>query len=399
MNRANSIPAGPEELTAERITAMLRDSNCLQTSTVTGFETEILGEGQGFLGTIVRLKLNYDSTEVTAPASLIVKFPIRLDQNRGLAESVGLYEREIRFYRELADKTNVCKPEHYYSAMDSNPLLEKTDQIETFFNRIPAWLIRLTLPFLSRLNSRSKRRYMLLIEDLSPAIPGNQVNGCTFDVAEILVRDLAIMHAGWWQNPDLDEIKWLTRVNYLAPFMQKLLKQESAGFMADLSTEMPVVLQLVPWLNDHIIELVDRLSEPPITLLHGDYRLDNMCLLGEGADVKMTLFDWQTMILGRGPFDLAYFITGNLPVEEAYLVESQLVRTYHNTLLDTGVKGYDYDTCMRDYELSKLVLFYRMSAVDSDLIDLGNERGAELMEVWMKRITSLIPQNWESLLD
>lgn len=399
MIESDTIPTGIAELTTEHVTDMLRESNRLQESIVTGFETEILGEGEGFLGTIVRLRLVYDREEATAPASLIVKFPIGLDQNRGMAESIGLYEREIRFYRELADKTNVCKPEHYYSAMDSNPMLEKTDQIEPVLNRLPAWLIRLSIPLLTRFSSRSKRRYLLLLEDLSPALPGNQVNGCTFDVAEVIVRDLAIMHAGWWQSSELDEIKWLTRVNYLAPFMQKFIKKESEAFMADLSPEMPLVLELIPWLDDHIIELVDRLSEPPITLLHGDYRLDNMCLSGDGADVKMTLFDWQTMILGRGPFDLAYFITGNLAAEEASKAESRLVSTYHATLLNNGVKGYDWDQCMSDYKISKLVFFYRMSAINSDLINLGNERGAELIDVWMARLKSLIPSDWESLLN
>jgi len=399
VEQSNHIPAGPEDLTPERLTEMLRVSDRLRTSKVTGVETEILGEGEGFLGTIVRHKLSYDHEEATAPASLIAKFPISLDLNRGLAESVGVYEREIRFYRDLAAKTKVRKPELYYSAMDSNPMLEKTDQIERLLNPIPAWLIKLVLPLLTKFNSRSKRRYVLLMEDLSPAMPGNQVKGCGFDVAKVIVRELAIMHSGWWQSPELDEIKWLTRINYLAPFMHKIIKGETDSFIAALSAEMPVAAELIPSISDHIIELVDRLSEPPITLLHGDYRLDNMCLSGNGSDVKMTLFDWQTMILGRGPFDLAYFITGNLPTEEALKVESQLVRVYHSTLLENGVKGYDYDTCMTDYELSKLGFLYRMMAINIDLIDLGDGRGADLIEVWMSRLLALIPQDWERLLD
>ena len=381
---------------------MLRESGRLQTSKVTGLETEIIGEGEGFMGTIVRLRPSYDREEGTAPRTLIGKFPISLDKNRGLAEGVGLYEREIRFYRDLAAKTEVRTPGLYYSAFDANPTLEKANQIEPYLNRVPVWLFRLLLPLLTRFNSHSKRRYILLLEDLAPAITGNQVTGCNADVAEALVRNLAVMHAGWWQNHQLNEIAWLTRVNYLAPLIHKMIMREADGFAAGLRSEMPIVVELIPWLNDHLLELVNRLSEPPLTLLHGDYRLDNMGLLGSGADVKMTLFDWQTMALGRGPLDLAYFISGNLHREAARKAESQLVRAYHTTLLDHGVKGYDAEQCMCDYEISKLYIFYRMMAIDSDLrdlIDFGNERGPELLEIWMDRLKALIPQEWEKLLD
>lgn len=402
MTKPNPIPAGPDELTPERMTLMLRESGRLRASKVTGLETEIIGEGEGFMGTIVRLGLSYDREEANAPGTLIGKFPIGSDKNRGLAEGAGLYEREIRFYRDLAAKTDIAKPDLYYSAMDPNPMLEKGIQLERLVNRAPVWLLRLLLPLFTRLSSRSKRRYILLMEDLSPAIPGDQVTGCSADVAEVIVRNLAIMHAGWWASPELDEIKWLTRVNFLAPLAHKFIKREADRFMAGANSETPGIMELVPWLNDHIIELVNRLSEPPITLLHGDYRLDNMCLSGSGTDVNVTLFDWQTMILGRGPLDLAYFITGNLPTEEALKVESQLVRAYHTTLLNNGVKGYDDEKCMCDYEISKLILFYRMMALDSDLsdlIDFGKGRGPELLDVWMERLTSLIPQDWERLLD
>jgi len=172
--------------------------------------------------------------------------------------------------------------------------------------------------------------------------------------------------------------------------------------MAEFSPEMPILRDLIPWLNDHIVELTNRLAEPPITLLHGDYRLDNMCVLESGTDVNVTLFDWQSIQIGRGVFDLAYFITGNLPREDALHVERELVRIYHTTLQDEGVEGYDDEICMRDYDISKLVLFYRMIVLSTDigkLLDLGNDRGSELRAVWLERLRSLIPRNWKSLLN
>jgi len=381
---------------------MLRASGLLDSASVTGIAAETIGEGEGFLGTIVRIRLSYDRKEAAAPKTVIAKFPIGLDGNRGLAEGAGVYEREIRFYRDLADRTNISKPLHYYSAMDANPMLERADQLEPLANLIPAWLIRLMLPLTTRFNSRSKRRYLLLMEDLSPAVPGNQVAGCRLSVAKAIVRNLAVMHAGWWDDPELYDIKWIARVNYAARLVRKVLKREANSYMAEFSPEMPILRDLIPWLNDHIVELTNRLAEPPITLLHGDYRLDNMCVLESGTDVNVTLFDWQSIQIGRGVFDLAYFITGNLPREDALHVERELVRIYHTTLQDEGVEGYDDEICMRDYDISKLVLFYRMIVLSTDigkLLDLGNDRGSELRAVWLERLRSLIPRNWKSLLN
>ena len=399
MARTNPIPAGPEELTPDGITAMLRDSAVLRDSNVTGFDTEILGEGEGFLGTIVRLRLRYDREEPDAPATLIGKFPTALDQNRGLAQAAGLYEREIRFYRQLADALEMRTPRLYYSAMDSNPALENADRVERVLNRIPAWLVLKALPLFARIGSRSKRRYVLLLEDLAPARTGDQVTGCGGEVAEVIVRDLAAMHAGWWASPELDELKWIARANTLAPFAHRLVMRAMPAFVEEFGSKLPVVHELTPWLREHGIELMNRLAEPPITLLHGDYRLDNMCLLGEGNEVRVTVFDWQTIMLGRGPFDLAYFITGNLPVEEAADAEPRLLRAYYDSLVASGVYGYDYSQCLRDYEIAKLGMFYRMMAANADLIDLGNERGPELMDTWLERLGALIPRNWERLLD
>ena len=87
-----AIPAGPEELTAPWLSHALGGD-------VRSFTTEILGEGEGFVGTIARIRLEANGE---APRSAIAKFPISVDQNRALGEQLGAYEREIRFYRELA---------------------------------------------------------------------------------------------------------------------------------------------------------------------------------------------------------------------------------------------------------------------------------------------------------
>ena len=398
MTDANPIPAGPHELTPEALTSMLRESGVLREANVTAFDTEILGEGQGFLGVIARMCLELDRPEDGAPASLIGKFPTLVEQNRGMAETLGFYEREIRFYRDLAHTVSIRKPRHYYSELDFNPALEKTERTERVLNRVPGWVARRLVPLMARLAGRSKRRYMLLMEDLSPARPGDQVTGCRRDVAEVIVRNLAVMHASWWESPKLDELKWITKINFAAPFMHRFLVRGMPEFLETFGEKFPVLNALTPWLREHGVELANRLAEPPRTFLHGDYRLDNMCLTGDGGDVEVTVFDWQTIVFGRGAFDLAYFLGGNIPVGEVVGAEPNLVRAYHQALVDAGVRDYDFDRCFADYEMAKLFMLYRMMAAHTELIDLGEARGKLLVDAWMERLIAVVPQDWERLL-
>jgi hypothetical protein len=384
-------------VTPELLTEILRGRQLLREARVTGVDTEIIGAGEGFLGTIARFKLTYDQPEDGAPASMVGKFPISSDQNRGMAQMGNMYEKEVRFYNELADRVPVKKPMLYHAVADPGPNVN-LDTVERWLARIPAWLISRSLPALMWVGKRSKRRAALFIEDLAPARPGDQVKGCSLDEALVIVRQLGVMHAGWWDRAELDELDWIPPVNYLASFMARMVVK-MRGDIEELAARQPIVRELVPWLDAHAVEIMDRLSEPPRTLLHGDYRLDNMALTGEGADVRMTLFDWQTMITGRGPFDLAYFVTGNLTVEEARKAEEPLLHAYHEALVANGVKGYDFEVCRRDYDLGKLAIFYRIHlANEVDFLDMQNARGDALFEAWIERLCALVPKSWNHLV-
>ena len=63
------------------------------------------------------------------------------------------------------------------------------------------------------------------------------------------------------------------------------------------------------------------------TAIHGDFRLDNMLFDGSGSARPVTVVDWQTVHVGSGPQDVAYFI-GNAfaDVDERREHEERLVR-------------------------------------------------------------------------
>ena len=319
-----TIPTRPEELTPEWLTSALRSSGTLRDARVVGFESERLGVGEGFVGTIARIHLRYEPAEAGAPASLIGKFPIGLEQNKALGEQLGAYEREIRFYREMAHRVPIRTPRCYYADLDTNPMTGREEQVVKFLDRWPVWLIRLFMPIIQWLASHSRRRYVLLLEDLAPLPVGDQVAGCSAEVAERAVRNLAALHADFWGGLDGPEYGWLARVEWLRRWFHVQYHKGRPVFAQGLGRRFPRLVELGEFLEERGLELVERLAAEPPTLAHGDYRLDNMCLEPGGPGI--TTFDWQGPNRGPGAVDLAYFICGNLAVEVAAVEEAQLLR-------------------------------------------------------------------------
>jgi hypothetical protein len=72
---AGYIPTELDELTPEWLTQVLREEGSVRHATVISVEREVLGEGRGFTGRVVRLRLGYDAAEDGAPHSLVAKLP------------------------------------------------------------------------------------------------------------------------------------------------------------------------------------------------------------------------------------------------------------------------------------------------------------------------------------
>ena len=114
-------------------------------------------------------------------------------------------------------------------------------------------------------------------------------------------------------------------------------------------------------------------------------------------DARVTVFDWQTVSRGPAALDVAYFISGNLTEGVAAECEDGLLREYHQQLCDGGVRGYDFDTFLRDYRTALLYIGYRMIAA-ADMMDFSNERGTELMRGWLLRIDARLKDDFRELV-
>jgi len=394
-----TIPQHLDELTPEWVTSALRARGVLENARVTELRKEILGEGEGFIGQIVRLHLQLDRPEPGAPETLIAKLPIGLAQNRALGEMLAVYEREIRFYEELAGDVPLRTPRCYFSAMDPHPLAGREERALRIFQKIPTWVLRLVLSLLLWISGRSKRRYVLLLEDLAPARVGDQIAGCAPLECERILRELAVAQARLWNSASFEPLFWLARTNLVPRVSHLMFRRNRNVFLEEFGHRLPASLDRISeWLDANGMALMDHLASPPLALMHGDYRLDNLFFGGSVDGAELAIIDWQGVGCGRPALDVGYFLATNLSADVAAESEEGLVRGYQEVLLAEGVSDYPFEQCWRDYQLSKLFLLYRFM-MGIHLIDLSHERGQILLDRILERLRALWPTgNLDALL-
>ena len=154
-----AIPA-IAELSAEWFTDLLRRSGDLDAdAAVVGVDMETIGEGASMMSALARAHLTYDGVTL-APDSLIVKVPTTDEHRLFIAVNTKFYEREVRFYRELAADLPVAVPRCLFADID------------------PA-----------------TSQFLLVLEDVGHLRQVDQVEGCGWDDAVTAVQAIADFHA------------------------------------------------------------------------------------------------------------------------------------------------------------------------------------------------------------
>ncbi|HYM15106.1 MAG TPA: oxidoreductase family protein [Dehalococcoidia bacterium] len=354
-----TIPSGPADLTAGWLTEALRFTGVIKDATVTSFTTEMIGEGSGFIGAVARVRLQYDRPEPGAPASLIAKFPGASPAGREIGNLFDFYNREIKFYEEIAHEVELTTPRRYFSAADPD-----------------------------------KQEYVLVLEDMSPARVGDQAAGCTVAEAELAVRSIASFHATWWEHPRLDEIaNWMPVVDAPVHRSAEQSYQQAWGpFIEAFGPKLsPHVRDTAAKIAQNVIKLQTSIADRPHTIIHGDYRLDNLFFGTPEGGAELSVADWQIACRGRGIFDIAYLLIGGLQPADRKQHEKRLVQLYHDLLVERGVKDYSFDQCWTEYRRMALyVLVYVVISLGT--LDFANERGLALFNAWLERAATAIEE-------
>ena len=281
----------PSDLTAEWLAAVIG------TGPVADFSVERIGTGQ--MSECYRVRLTYAEAE-DGPGSVVLKVAATDPVSRQTGLALGLYEREVRFYGDIAPRLGGSVAPCYHAAVDT-----------------------------------STGVFDLLLGDAGPAVVGDEIAGATIEQAHLGVAELGRLHGPLLGDASLAEAPWLNRE---APLNQAMITSLYADFVDrygdQIAPEHRVVCErLVAAFDGYLAQEAEACERGRVQgLVHGDYRLDNMLFGTEGADRALTVVDWQTVSWGPALTDLAYFLGCALPADSRRQQYDALLRAYHEAL-------------------------------------------------------------------
>jgi thiamine kinase-like enzyme len=167
---------------------------------------------------------------------------------------------------------------------------------------------------------------LLLLEDLSWMQNLDSAGG-SVDESELVIREVAKLHAAWWNDARLDQIPWLAMKGMLTPDQALLaFTQNWESFLGKLS--VPVTEDLVAAGDICRLYLgvvsVAMYSGPPRTLIHNDVQGNNL-LVAEDGEPSLAIVDWQLTTPARPGPDLAGFLVGAIETTERRRHENRVL--------------------------------------------------------------------------
>ncbi len=300
----------PNAVTPEWMTAALRRGGT--DTEIVGLRHEPVGGGQLSSSHRFHLDIHPDSPD-PAPSSVVLKLAAGTPEGR--AQIAPGYRSEVGYYTRFAPHAQIRVPHCWSAAINTDG-----------------------------------RSFTLVLEDAHPAQPGVQADGCDTPQAEAALRNLAGLHGPFWNKPGLTNgTDWLRHTDEAGlSFLGEILTAATEPFLDRFQDRLsPTDTDTLHRTTDHFTQWGRHVCGRH-TLIHGDYRLDNL-LFTESHEV--TAIDWQSLEIGFPGRDVAYFLATALPPTLRRAQEKNLVRAYHEQLTQMGIDDYPLDDCFHDYRL------------------------------------------------
>lgn len=330
---------------------------------VATIDIEPIGTGQ--LASTVRVRIDWASPNPTRPTFVIVKMAGTETDGRDPHRRIATFRREVGFYRELGSRASLPIPKCFHADADD------------------------------------EGNFTLVMAE-SPGRTGDQLLGCSPEIAESIVDAAAMIHCSTWgSDATALDFDWLADDDERSAEAERRNRRYAAllpGFLDRYHGRLDEELCLsVARKLDGALATVDSKLKLRRCIVHNDFRLDNMIIDGSTRAPSVTVIDWQTVGIGSGPVDLAYAIGAGLSVDDRRSHESDLVDRYVATLRRTGI-GVADDDVWHDYRLgsaSGLVM-----AVIASQVVRRTSRGDEMFAVMAERhATQMTDLDFFDLID
>jgi hypothetical protein len=338
------IPTTIDEITP----AWLADATGLD---VQAAEIEQIGVGIGVMSALYRVRL----TGSGCPKTVVVKLPALAEESVFTSTVLRMYLREGAFFTELASLAPVRVPTCHHSTVDAEG-----------------------------------SAFVLVMEDLGGLRVVDQVKGMEIADAEQAVDGLAAWHATWWGKA-LELAERGVTVSLGDPVYKAVLPMVFAEGWEKLGKELtipPAIQEVGPRWTAAMPGLLDDLATEPTTMVHGDWRADNLLFEPDGS---VAALDFQLIGTGRGTYDLAYFITQSLDRADAAQHERALFDRWRSTVEAAGVPAADNATAWEDYRKAALFcLVYPVVAWRG--MDAGDPRQVDLAATMLDRFDRAVAE-------
>jgi hypothetical protein len=338
------------------IPVSIDDVSAAWLSEVTGRSVEAvgieqIGQGIGVSSALYRCWLDCGGL----PESVVLKLPA-LDEAAVFTSTVlSMYKREVAFFTELADRSPIRVPACHHAAVDE------------------------------------ESRFVVVMEDLGGLRAVDQIAGMSLEDAGSAIDGLARWHATFWGAGEAlaEAGVTLSLADPIYPAVVPMVFDEGWDKITAAGIDIPGPIAAVrPGFGAAIPLLLEGLARMPTTVVHGDYRADNLVF---DADGSVAAFDFQLIGTGSGSYDLAYFVTQSLEDEVAAAHERALFDRWTAGLVAGGVPEADLARLWEDYRAAALFcLVYPVVA--SRGMDLDDPRQRALVECMMRRFARAVDQ-------
>ena len=361
------IPAASKDITANWLNEALHESGFLKDVNIKSIGYEQWGVGEGFVSDMARLTLDYDREAPHLPRTVVAKLPTAYESAYEMAMLFNVYEREIRFYTEMAPQSPIRTPALVYADVD----LEE-------------------------------KKYFLLLEDCSCYQQVDQSQGLDHEQTRQVALMLADFHAYWWDRENLLSFPWM--ITNTGPVAWALV-DAFRGYW-DFSVQVPGFVAALPEggyeagakLRQSYQWLIETGADDHLTIAHFDFRVDNLFFDSDNREKPVIVFDWGSTNINRGVIDLSYLLGGSLEVDLRREIEKDIVRLYHDRLQEKGISGYSWDECWQDYLKGTLIYAY-IPVLAYATLDTSNPRGQLLAPLLTTRhFTTIVDNDATSLL-
>ncbi|MCL5947363.1 MAG: ecdysteroid 22-kinase family protein [Chloroflexi bacterium] len=222
--------------------------------------------------------------------------------------------------------------------------------------------------------------FALLMEDLAPFVPGDQVAGCNVRQARLAMETLARLHAEC-RGDLVRSLNWIGNCEREWSSAADAFLAAWPRFLASFAPDLPASAIQKGWeIGRQLLALEERLlhaSEP--TLVHGDYRAENLLFGPSDDDAEITVLDWEEISAGNGLYDVAYLLLTSVDATLRRREEPALLASY------ATMAGLDSTSVQRSYALARCTAISQVVLAADDL-SRGSSRQRSLAHALAHRV-------------